>query len=323
MHSRSFKVSYLLALDLMSVTVMVSHGSNASVSLSYVRQVQEGKSGRLLQQLHYFLYFVFLICHIASLYSPRIYGGCFGCQIIAHALGGIVDFNPGERFLLKAETIEVIDNFENYLLSSSPSFSSSFSPSSTFDKCGCLDSDVEVDHKYDNTIEGGVRDLHLKTENVGEINDEEVASERTERILREKTENEKELEIIFANKLNEIKDSKKVMKSYNIIVSHGDCVCALPPKALLLGSSMSCTNEMYVTGVCGNIFGCQSHPEFHYDYAIKERIWKSVVHLNKKLTEDELRIAKDTFALYSRKDSDELLQLIRKFLCVSHCKRNI
>ena len=308
---------------------MISHGSNASVSLSYVRQVQEGKSGWLLQQLHHFLHFFFLIFHIASPHSPRIYGGCFGCQIIAHALGGIVDFNPGKRFLLKAETIEVVDNFENYLLSSSASFSpsssfsSSLSPSSTFDKCGCLDSDVEVDNKYDNTIECGFRDLHLKTENEEEVNHEEVASERTERILREKSENEKESDIIFANKLNEIKDSKKVMKSYNIIVSHGDCVCALPSKAILLGSSISCTNEMYVTGVCRNIFGCQSHPEFHYDYAIKDRIWKSVVHTNNRLNEDDIKIAKDTFALYSRKDSDELLQIIRKFLYVSHCKRDI
>lgn len=32
-------------------------------------------------------------------------GGCFGCQIIAVALGGEVDYNPDSRFILKAETI--------------------------------------------------------------------------------------------------------------------------------------------------------------------------------------------------------------------------
>lgn len=37
---------------------------------------------------------------------PRIYGGCFGCQLIAHALGGEVDYNPGRRFVLKAEDIK-------------------------------------------------------------------------------------------------------------------------------------------------------------------------------------------------------------------------
>ena len=45
--------------------------------------------------------------------SPRIYGGCFGCQIIAHALGGTVDYNPDNKFFLKAETIRVFpETFE-------------------------------------------------------------------------------------------------------------------------------------------------------------------------------------------------------------------
>lgn len=38
--------------------------------------------------------------------SPRVYGGCFGCQLIAHALGGEVDHNPNQRFILKAEDIK-------------------------------------------------------------------------------------------------------------------------------------------------------------------------------------------------------------------------
>lgn len=37
--------------------------------------------------------------------SKRLYGGCFGCQIIAHALGGVVDHNPGQRFVLYAEEV--------------------------------------------------------------------------------------------------------------------------------------------------------------------------------------------------------------------------
>lgn len=40
--------------------------------------------------------------------SPRLYGGCFGCQIIAHALGGIVDYNPTRKFCLKAEVVTPI-----------------------------------------------------------------------------------------------------------------------------------------------------------------------------------------------------------------------
>eukprot|EP00428_Durinskia_dybowskii_P060711 CAMPEP_0170382100 /NCGR_PEP_ID=MMETSP0117_2-20130122/14763_1 /TAXON_ID=400756 /ORGANISM="Durinskia baltica, Strain CSIRO CS-38" /LENGTH=247 /DNA_ID=CAMNT_0010637717 /DNA_START=71 /DNA_END=814 /DNA_ORIENTATION=+ len=37
----------------------------------------------------------------------RIYGGCFGCQLIAYALGGKVDYNHIGRFVLKAEIISV------------------------------------------------------------------------------------------------------------------------------------------------------------------------------------------------------------------------
>jgi GMP synthase (glutamine-hydrolysing) len=38
----------------------------------------------------------------------KIYGGCFGCQVIAHALGGIVDYNPDKRFVLKLENISFL-----------------------------------------------------------------------------------------------------------------------------------------------------------------------------------------------------------------------
>jgi GMP synthase-like glutamine amidotransferase len=41
----------------------------------------------------------------AELGSPRVYGGCFGCQIVAFALGGEVGYNPDNKFVLKAENI--------------------------------------------------------------------------------------------------------------------------------------------------------------------------------------------------------------------------
>jgi len=48
-----------------------------------------------------------LIRYSATVGSPKIYGGCFGCQIIAHALGGEVDYNPEKQFALKAEIIKL------------------------------------------------------------------------------------------------------------------------------------------------------------------------------------------------------------------------
>jgi len=48
-----------------------------------------------------------LICAAAKKGYPRIYGGCFGCQIIAHALGGRVDKNPNQKFILRAESVTI------------------------------------------------------------------------------------------------------------------------------------------------------------------------------------------------------------------------
>ncbi|KAJ1444047.1 hypothetical protein B484DRAFT_426414, partial [Ochromonadaceae sp. CCMP2298] len=51
----------------------------------------------------------------AEVGSPRIYGGCFGCQVVAHALGGEVGYNPGNVFLLKAEDVLLEACFQHHL----------------------------------------------------------------------------------------------------------------------------------------------------------------------------------------------------------------
>lgn len=38
-----------------------------------------------------------------------VYGGCFGCQLVCDTLGGVVGFNPDNRFVLKNELITVDD----------------------------------------------------------------------------------------------------------------------------------------------------------------------------------------------------------------------
>lgn len=108
-------------------------------------------------------------------------------------------------------------------------------------------------------------------------------------------------------------DSGKV-GSYKLIVSHGDCVCVLPPESVLLGSSQTCTNEMYLTGKYRNIFACQSHPEFEYEYCIKERIWPAVTGTRKRLNDEEIKAAAESFENFNREDSKCLLSMIKSFL---------
>jgi GMP synthase-like glutamine amidotransferase len=164
----------------------------------------------------------------ASSGSPRIYGGCFGCQIIAFALGGVVDFNPDGSFAIKAENVVVNENFKKYFAADS--------------------------------------------------------------------------------------EEKWYSTGANIIVSHGDCVLQLPPNATNLGSSNSCQNEIYICGSANNILACQSHPEFDYEYAIKERVWPAVVDTRKRLNEHEIELSLETFSRFDGQDSKKFLHIISRFL---------
>lgn len=156
---------------------------------------------------------------------PRIFGGCFGCQLIGHALGGEVLKNPTGRFILKAEDIEPIQ----------PVFSEIFPQ-----------------------FPGGIK---LK-----------------------------------------------------IIASHGYCVATLPPNARRIATSCSCDNEIFVAGIDENILACQSHPEFEYDYAIRDRIWPAVVEKFKRLTDEEIESSARSFENFSGEDSHLLCDFISSFL---------
>jgi GMP synthase (glutamine-hydrolysing) len=164
----------------------------------------------------------------ASTGHPKIYGGCFGCQLIAHALGGQVDYNPNKVFFLKAESVQV---------------------------------NLDLIHKY----------------------------------FRNANEND-------------------VQANFNVIESHGDCVAVLPPDADRIGTSSSCTNEIFVTGAHRNILACQGHPEFDLQYSVYERIWPEAVDRMHRLNEDEAREYKKTFECYTGEDALRLRRLIATFL---------
>ncbi len=172
-----------------------------------------------------------LIRHSAVTGSPKFYGGCFGCQIIAFALGGEVDCNPGGQFALKAETIQLLQ----------PHFSAHFGATP-----------------------------ELTTEELAEL---------------------------------------------NIIVSHGECVVALPPDSDHIATSGSCKHEMFVTGPKKSLICCQSHPEFHdVNYAIHERIAPVVITERKRLNEEQAREAMATFERYTGKDAKRFMDLVSDFL---------
>lgn len=69
-----------------------------------------GSRHNVRDQLPWFQPLVEMIRNVAAKGEIKMYGGCFGCQIIGHALGGQVDRNPSERFVLKAEILNIINS---------------------------------------------------------------------------------------------------------------------------------------------------------------------------------------------------------------------
>ena len=191
--------------------------------------------------------------------TPRIFGGCFGTQVIAaginlfyltylthsptlyfdcfSALGGNIDKNPKNRFVFKAESVRF-----------------------------CTSSDS------------------LKKILGGNEND-----------------------AIYQTMATDHGQPRKL----SLISSHGYCVSKLPPGAILIATSDSCENELYVCGKAKNIMGCQSHPEFDYKYCIEDRILKAVTS---RLSKEELNDAISSFASYTKDDAAVLLRIIRLFL---------
>lgn len=100
-----------------------------------------------------------------------------------------------------------------------------------------------------------------------------------------------------------------------VICSHGDSVTERPQNSILLASSCSCENEVIVYGSGYNIMSCQGHPEFEYEYAMRDRIWKAVVEKNKRLSESKIETAKESFRGFDRtRGPDQLSHLIAEFL---------
>ena len=123
-----------------------------------------------------------LIQHVAKNPSKRMYAGCYGCQIVAHALGGAVDYNSDKKLYLGVKNIKLLPEFTS---------------------------------------------------------------------------------LAATDKRQEV----------SLIVAHGDCVSSLPAGSTLLASSEQTQHEVFTCGAGQNILACQSHPEFDYAYAIRDKIW--------------------------------------------------
>lgn len=249
--------------------------------LSYQGVVLTGSRFNCRDNLPWFAPLCQFIRDAAQQGTPRIYGGCFGCQLIAHALGGEVDYNPNKRFVLKAEDIK-------------------------WCACSC----ACAHHHHDATTTTGSSSSDSSTEEATAT--PPAAAEATEATAVAGAA----AGCPCCQTLPLAPEVIHRLQStgLQIIVSHGDCVRKVPDQALLLANSSSCGAEMFIAGRQWNIFASQSHPEMEYDYCVRDRIWPVVVEQRQRLSDEEVAIARASFARYTGEDAKLFMAAIRDFL---------
>jgi GMP synthase-like glutamine amidotransferase len=168
--------------------------------------------------------------------QPRIYGGCFGCQIIAFALGGVVDRNPQEKFVLRAERIVWSYNAEGNCNCSGFCSYKQIQQLSLSTNQGCCGSDSLTT----NTLEAKGCDCGATctcgSSCCSKPSSEDACNCGASCQCSTVTELPLPVEFIEAFKT----------RGLILLESHGDCVCCLPPGAVLLGDSCSCCSELFL-----------------------------------------------------------------------------
>ena len=195
--------------------------------------------------------------------TPRILGICYGHQVVALALGGTVDYNPGQRFMLKAEELSLTPAFAQLPCAAGVAQAT---------PTGTLARDLVDEHLPPN------QELTLPDCEGGGASavPQEGAWAPTVRLL----------------------------------VSHGDCVSALPPCGVLLAHSPSCAVE--AAGYGPSVLTWQAHPEFEFCNTIRDRIWPAVVGQKQRLNADEQA---DALASFERPRHSHMIRVVlRRFL---------
>jgi GMP synthase-like glutamine amidotransferase len=115
----------------------------------------------------------------------------------------------------------------------------------------------------------------------------------------------------IANKQIENSEEKRG-EILGLLESHGDCVRILPSDAILLASSTSCVNEMFICAN-GRAIGIQGHPEFSLNKEIEQIIWPRQVDEGVKLTLEQAAESKLSFT-NNKRHHGAILTLLRRFL---------
>ena len=196
---------------------------------------------------------------------PNLFGGCFGHNLIALALGGTIGFNPNKKYVLQIETLQTNELYQEL---------------------------------YQSLYQDLYHDMY---QNLGQSTAASTVLDITSSVTVTVP--------VRSSSTAPVRSS-----DYSVISTHEDCVIDLPSTASLLGSTENNKNHFYIAGSNNNILALQSHPEFNLQYAVIERIWLGVVLKRKLLSAEECSSSLKTFENYDDTDSDELCEMISKFL---------
>ena len=264
---------------------------------------------------------------------PNLFGGCFGHNLIALALGGTVGFNPKKKYVLQIETLQTNELYQSFyqdlcqdlcqnLVQSTPTvldITSSVTVPISVPVPGRSSSTVRVPGHSSSTVP--VPGRSSSTVRVpGHSSSTVPVPGRSSSTVRVPGRSSSTVRVPGHSsstvRVPGHSSSTVHVRSldYSVISTHEDCVIDLPPTASLLGSTENNKNHFYIAGSNQNILALQSHPEFNLQYAVMERIWLGVVMKRKLLSTEECSFSLKTFENYDDTDSNELCEIISKFL---------
>ena len=219
--------------------------------------------------------------------SPRVVGGCFGCQLIGWALGGEVERNPGRHFFLRAEAV-----VPTRALAAAPAAAGLFFLS-------------PVDGAADGGS-GGAAVLDLPDDNPPGVGPRLHVDLLTSPCVSPAPDSRSTASPTASASPT---SNSPTIPAMRVLKSHGDCVARLPPGSNLLVTSSSCVAEAFSVG--GSFLAIQAHPEFELQTCIEEKIWPAVTARG-ALDAAEQAESRATFAL--PRHHGLLLTLIARFL---------
>uniref|UniRef100_A0A383VEN3 Glutamine amidotransferase domain-containing protein n=1 Tax=Tetradesmus obliquus TaxID=3088 RepID=A0A383VEN3_TETOB len=250
--------------------------------------------------------------------GTRMYGCCFGCQMLARALGGSVGPNPDGDFVLTIEQIQPTLQLQQFTqlhvaVQQALAAEAARGGSSSVAAAGATGSSSGADAVQQSAAEkandidaGAVADtlesmsIASSANNNNNSNNDSAGSDSGAAIHAALT---------AAAAGSSAAAAAASCGCFRLIESHGDQVLQLPPGAVLLASSPTAPNELWSWGP--NILASQFHVEFD-EPLVLQKIWTTLKHVG-RLDDGQAECSRRVLEAGGQMNA-AMLQVIKHFL---------